>query len=149
MPAPLIAAKLAEIGRIEEATPEPVTPEAVPNLLCRPVADVAYAPEAAAQVELGFEDGIPTSINGVPMPLTELIESLSLIAGRHGIGRIGDLHAPAAVVLHDAFRALAGSDGVVRLSLLKGRHTVVAVEQPASRAVTQSPERLSGVPQGA
>jgi argininosuccinate synthase len=148
LPAPLIAAKLAEIGRIEEAAPEPVAAGAIPNLLCRPVADLAHAPEAAAQVELGFEGGVPSSINGVPMLLTELIESLSLIAGRHGVGRIGDLQAPAAVVLHEAFRALPGPDGLVRFSLFKGRHTVVAVE-PAPRAVTQSAERLSGVPQGA
>jgi argininosuccinate synthase len=132
--APLIAARLAEIGRIEDAIPEPPTGGAGLNLLCRPVADLAHTPDTAAQVELVFEHGVPSSINGVPLALAELIESLSLIAGRHGVGRVGDdSHgAPAAVVLHAAFRALPGPDGVVRLSLLKGRHTV---EQVTPRAV--------------
>jgi hypothetical protein len=52
-------------------------------------------------------------------------------------------------VLHEAFRALSGADGLVRLSLFKGRQTVVAVEQAAGRAVSMSPERLNGVPRGA
>jgi argininosuccinate synthase len=143
LPAPLIAAKLAEIRRIEDATPEPVPGDAMQgaaaaNLLCRPVADLAHTPDAAAQVELVFEGGVPTSINGVAMALTELIESLSLIAGRHGVGRVDGLEAPAAVVLHAAFRALQGPDGVVRLSLRKGEHTIVAVELGARRVVTHA-----------
>jgi argininosuccinate synthase len=133
--APLVAAKLAEIGHIEDATPEPLSGDGSPNLLCRPVADVAHTPDVAAHVELVFEHGVPTSINGVPMTLTELIESLSLIAGRHGVGRVGGLEAPAAVVLHAAFRALPGPDGAVRLSLLKGQHTV---EHATPRAVTHA-----------
>ena len=53
------------------------------------------------------------AINGVPMPLTELIESLAVIASQHGVGRIGpmdgstEIHeAPAAVVLHAAHKKL-------------------------------------------
>ena len=72
-------------------------------------------PETPASVAIGFEHGIPVSVNGVPMPLTELIESLTLIAGQHGVGRLewtaprqdGTVHheiseAPAAHVLHSA-----------------------------------------------
>jgi argininosuccinate synthase len=73
----------------------------------------ANAPATAAFVEIAFEQGVPKAINGVPMPLTELIESIAIIAGQHGIGRIGptsdshDIHeAPAAVVLHAAHKEL-------------------------------------------
>lgn len=135
---PLVATKLAEIARIENARIETPDAEAGSNLLCRPVVDVSRAPDAAAQIDLVFENGVPTSINGVTMSLTELIESLSLIAGRHGVGRVGDLEAPAAVVLHAAFRALRERDGLVRLSLLKGQHTVVAVDVHAPRVVTHA-----------
>lgn len=63
-----------------------------------------------ASVELSFEDGAPTGINGVAMPLLELIQTLGAIAGAHGIGRASaadvQVEAPAAVVLHAAHRAL-------------------------------------------
>ena len=141
--APLVAAKLAELAQIEGAriqhvTEEPAATGASANLLCRPVVDVSRAPDTAAQIELVFERGVPAAINGVAMSLTELIESLSLIAGRHGVGRLGHVDAPAAVVLHAAFQALGGRDGLVRLSLLKGQHTVVAVDEHAPRVVTHA-----------
>jgi argininosuccinate synthase len=83
---------------------------------------VSSAPETAACVMLGFEQGVPVTINGVPMPLTELIESLTLIAGQHGVGRLewqthrqdGSVQheiseAPAAHVLHAAYESVHGS----------------------------------------
>ena len=42
------------------------------------------------------------------MPLTELIEILAIIAGQHGVGRIEDVEAPAAVVLQRGAR-IAGA----------------------------------------
>ena len=68
-------------------------------------------PSKPAYVEMTFERGVPTAINGVVMPLVELIASLGTIAGAHGVGR-GDLfaraiyEAPAAVVLHSAHAEL-------------------------------------------
>jgi argininosuccinate synthase len=68
-----------------------------------------------ATVEIAFDRGTPVALNGVPMPLAELVESVSVIAGHQGIGRIeceridksgARLHvvhdAPAAVTLHAA-----------------------------------------------
>jgi argininosuccinate synthase len=70
-------------------------------------------------VEVTFESGVPLAVNGVAMPLTELIASLETIAGAHGVGRVDGmahdiqgapareiLEAPAAVVLHAAHNAL-------------------------------------------
>jgi argininosuccinate synthase len=65
---------------------------------------------------------MPLAVNGVAMPLTELIASLETIAGSHGVGRVEAVgrgtdgaasreivEAPAAVVLHAAHKALQRS----------------------------------------
>ncbi len=70
-------------------------------------------------VEITFQHGIPTALNGEDMDGIALIETLNKLAGRHGIGRIDHIEnrlvgiksrevyeAPAAVVLHAAHRAL-------------------------------------------
>jgi argininosuccinate synthase len=76
-------------------------------------------PNEPAYVEIAFERGVPTAINGIVMPLVDLIGSLVTIAGAHGVGRLDLLEtvpggqkvrtiyeAPAAVVLHTAHREL-------------------------------------------
>lgn len=39
-------------------------------------------------VEIGFEAGIPTTLNGTAYSLAELIKTLNALAGKHGVGRI-------------------------------------------------------------
>jgi argininosuccinate synthase len=76
-------------------------------------------PDVPAYVEVDFEAGVPLQVNGVAMPLTELINSIDTIAGAHGVGRIDMVEnrlvgiksreiyeAPAATVLHAAHREL-------------------------------------------
>lgn len=63
-------------------------------------------PAEPALVEIAFERGVPSAINGVPMPFVELIGNLAIIAGAHGVGRAPGCEAPAAVVLHAAHAAL-------------------------------------------
>ena len=105
--------KSIECGVLEDPWTEP--PEEVYTLTRSP----ADAPDGPAHVELDFEQGVPTAINGVAMPLVELISSLGTIAGAHGVGRIDMVEnrlvgiksreiyeAPAAVVLHMAHREL-------------------------------------------
>ena len=78
-----------------------------------------HAPDTPAYVDLVFDRGVPTTVNGVAMPLVELVASLETIAGAHGVGRIDMVEnrlvgiksreiyeAPAAVVLHAAHREL-------------------------------------------
>ena len=78
-------------------------------------------PDTPAYLEIAFEQGVPASVNGIDMPLTELIASVSVIAGSHGVGRIDMVEnrlvgiksrevyeAPAAVVLQTAHRELEG-----------------------------------------
>ena len=102
-----------ECGMLEDPWTEP--PEEIYTLTKSP----AECPDTPAYVEIEFEAGVPTKVNGVAMPLTELISSLETIAGAHGVGRIDMVEnrlvgiksreiyeAPAASVLHAAHREL-------------------------------------------
>jgi argininosuccinate synthase len=46
------------------------------------------APDRDELVEIGFEDGVPTSVNGLSMDPVSLVELLNEIGGRNAIGRI-------------------------------------------------------------
>jgi argininosuccinate synthase len=100
-------------GGLEDAWVEP--PEDIYTLTRSP----QECPDEPAYVELDFEAGVPVRANGVEMPLLELIESLEIIAGAHGVGRIDVVEnrlagvkareiyeAPAAVALHTAHKEL-------------------------------------------
>ena len=54
----------------------------------RLTADPAEAPDAAERVTIGFESGLPVSVNGEALAPLALIETLNAIAGRHGVGRV-------------------------------------------------------------
>jgi argininosuccinate synthase len=45
------------------------------------------APDKAEEVEIGFESGIPVSVNGKKLGPVELLNTLNDIAAKHGIGR--------------------------------------------------------------
>jgi argininosuccinate synthase len=79
----------------------------------------AAAPEKPAYVEIGFQQGIPVSLDGRELDGVSLIGRLAETAGEHGVGRIDHLEnrlvgiksreiyeAPAAVTLLRAHRAL-------------------------------------------
>lgn len=75
-------------------------------------------PSVPAMIDMEFAGGIPTSLNGIAMPLIELLPSLETIAGSHGLGRLDFAaipgirpriveEAPAPLVLHLAMKALS------------------------------------------
>jgi argininosuccinate synthase len=66
----------------------------------------ADCPDEAAFVEVTFEKGVPTAMNGIPMPLVELLDNLGMIAAAHGVRRSETAAAAAAFVLHVAHREL-------------------------------------------
>ncbi|MCI0776482.1 MAG: argininosuccinate synthase, partial [Chloroflexi bacterium] len=83
---------------------------------------IAETPDQPVEVSIGFEKGIPISIDGKAMPGVKLIDVLNDMAGEHGVGRIDHLEnrlvgiksrevyeTPAAIVLHTAIRALETS----------------------------------------
>lgn len=98
------------------------------HLLQRPVADPAVARGLVANVEIEFDAAVPVAINGVALTPAELIESLSLLGGQHGIGHAESAGAPGALVLETAYRALdhARPSGIVRIELLDGRQRVLS-----------------------
>ena len=67
-------------------------------------------PVEPAFVDIAFSSGVPTALNGVQLPLIELVASLATLTAAHGVGRSGMRHlwceAPAAVLLHAAHREL-------------------------------------------
>ena len=83
--------------------------------------DPGAAPDIPTELTIGFEGGIPVSLDGERIAPVELIERVDALAGRHGIGRIDHVEdrlvgiksreiyeAPAAVTLHTAHAALEG-----------------------------------------
>jgi argininosuccinate synthase len=105
--------KSIECGILEDPWAEP--PEEVFTWTKSP----QKAPNKPQYVEIGFEQGIPVSLDGKAMSGVELVEKLNAIAGEHGVGRIDHLEnrlvgiksreiyeAPAATVLLAAHLAL-------------------------------------------
>ncbi len=77
------------------------------------------APQEPARIEIGFEQGIPVSIDGRRPGAVELVQEIGRVAGAHGVGRIDVVEdrlvgiksrevyeMPAAAVLYAAHRAL-------------------------------------------
>jgi argininosuccinate synthase len=92
--------------------------EAPPEDAYRLTASPASAP-APREVVIGFEAGVPASLDGEELTLASLISTLNAQAGAYGIGRIDMIEnravgiksrevyeAPAALTLIDAHRAL-------------------------------------------
>jgi argininosuccinate synthase len=61
---------------------------------------VGECPDEAAFVDITFDRGVPTAINGIAMQVFDLIGSLDIIAGAHGVGCMDHLETPGAGVLH-------------------------------------------------
>ena len=81
--------------------------------------DPDEAPAKPLELVIGFEEGIPTKLNGQTLGGVALIERLNENGGRYGVGRIDQIEdrlvgiksreiyeAPAAVILHAAHKAL-------------------------------------------
>jgi argininosuccinate synthase len=101
-----------EAGVIEDAWAPP------PRDAWALTADPADAP-APSELVIGFEDGLPVTLDGEAYELEQLVAALNARAGGYGVGRIDMIEnrsvgiksrelyeAPAALVLIDAHRAL-------------------------------------------
>ncbi|MFQ5826844.1 MAG: argininosuccinate synthase [Dehalococcoidia bacterium] len=113
-----------ECGVLEDPWAEP--PEEVFSWTAPP----HRTPDQPGYIEIGFEKGVPTSLDGQEMPGVALIQELNERAGRHGVGRIDHVEnrlvgiksreiyeAPAATVLlqaHQALEAMTLSKGQLR-----------------------------------
>jgi argininosuccinate synthase len=102
-----------ECGPLEDPWMEP--PEEVFAWTANP----ATAAATGEELTVGFELGVPVSLDGERLPAEELVLRLNTAAGRNGVGRLDHVEnrlvgiksrevyeAPAAVVLHAAHAAL-------------------------------------------
>jgi argininosuccinate synthase len=102
-----------ECGVLEDPYQEP--PEEIFKITVNP----KNAPENPEIIEITFNNGIPTKINGETMKPKELIMKLNEIGGRHGVGRIDHIEdrvvglksrevyeAPAALIAIEAHKDL-------------------------------------------
>lgn len=80
---------------------------------------IENTPDTPAFVDVTFEQGVPVALDGVALPLADLINQLNELAGAHGIGRIDHIEnrlvgiksreiyeAPAAALLMTAHKDL-------------------------------------------
>ncbi len=102
-----------EAGPLEDPMTEP--PEEV-FAMTRAIADTPDEPD---YVEIGFEKGVPVTVDGARLGPIQLIETLNDLVGKHGVGRIDMIEnrvvgiksreiyeAPALLVLVHAHRDL-------------------------------------------
>jgi argininosuccinate synthase len=105
--------KSAECGILEDPWVEP------PGDVWTWTKSADQTPNKPAYIEIGFEKGIPVTLNGKEMDGVGLIQKMNELAGLHGIGRIDHIEnrlvgiksretyeAPAAIVLLQAHKAL-------------------------------------------
>lgn len=74
----LVARKLSELGEMERATLVLPAPSPVAR-------SIPPAAPLAPRLSIGFDNGVPISVNGVPMPLTELMDSVETITGESAL----------------------------------------------------------------
>ena len=93
--------------------------QAPPSDVFQWTVDPDAAPDRPSLVVIGFEQGVPVTLDGKSLAGPALIEQLNTLAGKHGVGRIDMVEdrlvgiksreiyeAPAAVTLHAAHTAL-------------------------------------------
>jgi argininosuccinate synthase len=81
--------------------------------------DPGSTPDVPTEIVIGFEAGVPATLDGEPVDPVELVERVNALGGRYGVGRIDHVEdrlvgiksreiyeAPAAVILHRAHAAL-------------------------------------------
>jgi len=115
---------------------DPATPP--PDDLFLMTTDPADAPAEPEELSIGFEQGIPVSVDAVPYGPVALVEYLNEVAGTHGVGRAdivedrlvgmksrGIYETPAGTVLRAAHRELE--------QLVLDRRTLALKDQLAPR----------------
>ena len=102
-----------EAGELEDPWVE------VPEEAYKLVTPLSKTPDKAEEVVIGFENGVPVSLNGTRMDMLNLVRELNHIGGRHGYGLVDHVEdrviglksrevyeLPAALILIKAHRDL-------------------------------------------
>lgn len=98
-----------ECGELEDTTNAP--PEDAYQMTINPM----NAPNEPEKIKIGFEKGVPVSIDGVELSCVDVVKTINQIGGRNGIGRLDIVEnrvvgiksrevyeAPGAIILHRA-----------------------------------------------
>ena len=105
--------------------------------------------EEAAYVDITIERGVPIAVNGIAMPLLDLIGSLDIIAGAHRVGRMAALHAAHRALQHATVTSdvEAFSDLVVQqyLRILRDGSWFAAMRPALDAYVDTIQERVTGI----
>lgn len=109
-------ARVIECGSLED--PENMLDESV----FRWTSDTANAPEDGVELDIGFSEGLPVTIDNQAIRLGEIVATLNRLGGRHAVGRSSGLEdtaftvknhevreAPAATVIIKAHQVLANA----------------------------------------
>jgi argininosuccinate synthase len=93
--------------------------QAPPDDIWMLTTDPREAPDLPAEVRIGFERGLPVSVDGEALGAIALLERLNTLAGAHGVGRAdivenrlvgmksrGCYETPGGTVLYEALRSL-------------------------------------------
>ena len=108
------------------------------------------APDEGEYVTMTFEKGVPTSVNGEKMKVSDIIRTLNELGGKHGIGIIdivenrvvgmksrGVYETPGGTILYEAVQAFIESTqqyvtGEVKFKLYKGNIIKAGTSSPYS-----------------
>ncbi|MAF80014.1 argininosuccinate synthase [bacterium] len=112
---PNIAHRSHEAGLLEDPMYQPL--DSMYQLITPP----AKAPDAVTKISIGFEAGIPVSVDGKKMESVKLLEHLNEVGGKNGVGLLdmvenrfvgmksrGVYESPAMTILYEAHRDLEG-----------------------------------------
>lgn len=153
-----------ECGVLEDPWVEP--PEEAFEL----TSSLENCPDTADIIEIGFDQGLPVSLNDTAVPFHQLIAMLNDLAGRHGVGRIDHVEnrlvgiksreiyeAPAALALikaHQAMESLCLTRDVAQFKpLVEQKFSQMVYEglwfSPLMRAITcfidETQHKVSGL----
>jgi len=105
--------------------------------------------EEAAYADITIERGVPIAVNGIVMPLLDLIGSLDIIAGAHRVGRMAALHAAHRALQHATVTSdvEAFSELVVQqyLRILRDGSWFAAMRPALDAYVDTIQERVTGI----
>jgi argininosuccinate synthase len=113
-----VAKKLAAIAALEGDA------DVVPSTIgvVGPSTTPAAALDRPARIELAFENGVPRSLNDVPMSLVELLDVLAAIGAAHGVAP-GEAGLRTLQVAHRSLASPSRGHAAARVEIFDGRIT--------------------------
>ncbi len=94
------------------------------------------APDTPQEITIGFQQGVPTALNGQPMHLVQLITELNAIAAAHGVGIIEHIEDRiVGIKVRDYYECPAAT--VLLLAHQKLQHYVSTIHENSFASIIQ------------